>query len=151
MALVVSLLALLVSPAFSTSLNILHFTSFFTSFFYIILSFNLFIVFPALASCLNTFWIFCNFLWCFFHVYFKVQGKKVKTKFGSHFWTSCFWFSQGKGKTCHKATWKTTGSPWKIVVHLFQMWEQRCIFHRKTGQVYLWRNICIQQVSWLSQ
>ena len=51
---------------------------------------------------------------------------------------------------CHKGTWKTTGSPWKIVVHLSQIWEQQCIFHRKTGQVCWWRDICIQRVSWLS-
>ena len=65
-ALVVSLLALLVS--------------FFTSFK--ILSFNLFIEFslPLRAASIRfgSFVTFCD-------VYLKVQGKKVKAKYGSHF------------------------------------------------------------------
>ena len=134
-ALIVSLLALLVPPPIFTSFKIL--------------SFNLYIVFPALASCLNTFWVFFNFLWCFVHVYFKVQGKKVKTIMDPIFEHPVF--DSARERVKWKTTGKTTGISWKIVVHLFQMWEQQCIFHRKTGQVYLWRNICIQQVSWLSQ
>ena len=66
-----------------------------------------------------------------------IQGWKKK---GSNFWTSCFWFSQGEVETCYKAPWKTTRSLWRLVVYLFQMWEQQDIFHRKTGQVCWWGN-----------
>ena len=38
-------------------------------------------VFPAFSTFLNKFWIlvFCNFLWCFVHFYFRVQRKRVET------------------------------------------------------------------------
>ena len=76
--------------------------------------------------------------------------QKLK-KNGSTFWTSCFWFSQGEVETCYKTSWKTTGSSWKLVVHLFQMWKQQYILYHKTGQICWWGNDCTQRVSWLSQ
>ena len=78
-------------------------------------------------------------------------SKKTWNKHGFNFWTFCFWFGYGEGETCYEAAWKTMENPWKHVVHLFQMWEQQCFFHCKTGQV-CWRgNVCIQRVPRLPQ
>ena len=76
--------------------------------------------------------------------------QKLKEKW-IQFLNVLFWFSQGKGETCYKAAWKTTGSPWKLVVYLLQMWEQQDIFYRETGQVWWWVNDRIQQMPRLPQ
>ena len=75
---------------------------------------------PAFASCLNTFWVICNFLWCFVQVYFKVQGKKVKTNMDLIFEHPAFNSSRERVK-CVKVTWIATRNIWKLVVRLIRM------------------------------
>ena len=78
LALVVSLVVLVVSlpPFFALfrilSLQLIH------------------VFFSAFACCLNTVWVFCNFLLCFVHVYFRVQGKNVERKMDPIFEHSVF-------------------------------------------------------------
>ena len=76
--------------------------------------------------------------------------QKLKEKW-IQFLNILFLIQPGKRWTCYKAAWKTTGSPWKLVVYLLQMWEQQDIFYRETGQVWWWVNDRIQQVPRLPQ
>ena len=81
--LVVSLLELSVVPVVGLVVSLLEVIVFLPAFFasFKKFSFTFFHnIFPVLASCINTFWVFVffNFLRCFVHVYFKVQRKRVE-------------------------------------------------------------------------